>query len=186
MGNRYKLLKDYETPTGAIRAGVVKYESNWCEIFEHLDLKPSELLGKTDWFEKVEEERIELYLNSGEISRKDGKAFTYSVAEVMEKAINEELVTKKGVLGVLLNAKEQPHLMDEYNDIPDFRYGYDTAVNFIKRQIFPEDKTTEVPISDCGSETVSYNLETQSFNLIDYMYKIKDGLLIVTPTNERK
>jgi hypothetical protein len=48
---KYKLLKDYETPSFIIRAGVIKTLNEWKEIFR--DLSSDDFDIKNDWFELI-------------------------------------------------------------------------------------------------------------------------------------
>ena len=51
MELKFKLLIDYDKPTGIIRSGVVKTENEWMKVFP--DLKKGDCGIKQDWFECV-------------------------------------------------------------------------------------------------------------------------------------
>jgi len=109
----YKLLKDYESPSGRIYSGVVKSDMEWLDIFH--DLCGQDLDIKTDWFKKEEEERLVLELwdttdvhtldeaimflnNSIGFGNQKGDTPTEEQLELCEKAINEEMVEKELIL----------------------------------------------------------------------------------------
>lgn len=54
----YRLQRDYDYPSGTIRKGVVKSIKEWAEIFP--DLVNCDISVKTDWFQPIEPERIDV------------------------------------------------------------------------------------------------------------------------------
>jgi len=180
MGNQFKLLKDYENPSRKIHKGVIKTRSEWCEIFEHLNLKPSELFGKNDWFEKVEE-RIEVKImycyrkkhNSMPVGKLIGMFLegvhpTEEQRILCEKAINGKLVDRNDLLHVLMG------MYSEYKN-PTDRKAKEVVrcivgtLGVTTEEWFKLKKTTEVPISDCGSETVSFVSKEQRDHAINVL-----------------
>jgi len=51
MEIKFRLLKDYESPTMIIKAGVTKTEKAWMEIFPGLEKGGCSV--KTDWFKNI-------------------------------------------------------------------------------------------------------------------------------------
>lgn len=54
---KFKLLKDFESPYGTVRSGVIKTAQEWAEFF-HIDIK--DCFIKTDWFLLIDEKK---YIN---------------------------------------------------------------------------------------------------------------------------
>lgn len=65
----YSLLKNYETPTSTIHAGVRKTESEWACIFK--DLQSGDCYIKKDWFDGCY-----IYLASIDLSEKEYDFFS--------------------------------------------------------------------------------------------------------------
>lgn len=54
---KFKLIKDFESPFGTVRSGVIKTAQEWADFF-HMDTK--DIFTKTDWFLLIDEKK---YIN---------------------------------------------------------------------------------------------------------------------------
>ena len=100
---RYKLLKDYESPTGKIYKGVIKTQLQWLDIFPKMT--DNDFDNKKDWFEDVEEEKYKVKFEVEFGDRKKtiiqmklilNKPININQLELIEQALNVELKTIEG------------------------------------------------------------------------------------------